>query len=43
MTRPRLIRLEKGPSGVTVRCAGCDWNAFRFDMLEAHDTASAHE
>ncbi len=43
MTRPKMIRLEKSPSGVTVRCAPCDWNSFRFDMVEAHDAASAHE
>lgn len=43
MTRPRMIRLEKSPAGVTVRCAPCDWNAFRFDMTEAHAAASAHE
>lgn len=43
MTRPRLITLEKSPTGVTVRCVGCDWNAFRFTMTEAHATASAHE
>lgn len=43
MTRPRMIRLEKNASGVTVRCAPCDWNAFRFTMSEAHGTAAAHE
>lgn len=43
MTRPRMITLEKSPAGVTVRCAPCDWNSFRFDMDEAHAAASAHE
>lgn len=44
MTRPRMIRLEKNPSGVTITCAGCPhWSAFQFAMLEAHESASAHE
>ena len=43
MTRPRMIRLEKSPAGVTVRCSSCDWNSFRFDMIDAHGSASAHE
>lgn len=44
MTRPRMIRLEKNPSGVTITCAGCPhWSAFQFTMLEAHHSAGAHE
>ena len=43
MTKPRMIRLEKSPVGVTVTCAPCQWAAFRFDMAEAHETACAHE
>lgn len=44
MTRPRMIRLEKNPSGVTVECGGCPhWTAFRFTMLDAHECAGAHE
>lgn len=43
MTRPRMIRLEKNPSGVTIRCAPCDWASFRFSMSDAHESASAHE
>lgn len=44
MPRPRMIRLEKSATGVTVSCADCpEWQSFRFDMAEAHASASAHE
>lgn len=44
MTRPRMIRLEKSPSGVRVLCASCPhWHSFRLDMAAAHVSAGEHE
>ncbi|PQZ60678.1 MULTISPECIES: hypothetical protein [unclassified Microbacterium] len=44
MTRPKMIRREKSPLGVTITCTGCPhWKAFALSMGEAHASAGGHE
>lgn len=44
MSRPRMIRIEKSPTGIRVTCVACPhWNSFRFTMPEAHESAGSHE
>lgn len=44
MSRPRMIRRQKSPLGVTVSCDGCPWwKAFTLTMGEAHTSAGDHE
>lgn len=44
MTRPRMIRLEKSPTGVHLTCTSCPhWHSFRSTMPEAHVSAGEHE
>lgn len=44
MTRPRMIRLEKSPTGVRIKCASCPhWHSFRQSMPAAHESAGEHE